>query len=120
MNQNQTLPNTLYTAAQVRELDRRAIQERIIPGYLLMNRAGEAVFTLLRERWPSAQRIGIVCGSGNNAGDGYVIARLAQQSGLQPLILTLKDPTQLSDDALTAFQDARACGVSIQAYGDDD
>ena len=73
-----SLPSVLYTAAQVRELDRRAIQEFDIPGYTLMCRAGEVVFALLQERWPTAQHLVVVCGSGNNAGDGYVIARLAR------------------------------------------
>jgi len=73
-----TLPVELYRAAQVRELDRIAIEERGIPGYTLMNRAGEAAFHLLRQRWPKAWRIEIVCGGGNNGGDGYVVARLAR------------------------------------------
>ena len=48
------LPVELYRAVQVRELDRIAIEERGIPGYTLMNRAGAAAFTLLRQRWPDS------------------------------------------------------------------
>lgn len=51
------LPFALYRAAQVRELDRIAIEDRGIPGYTLMSRAGEAAFHLLRQRWPNAQSI---------------------------------------------------------------
>ena len=50
------LPVELYRAAQVRELDRIAIEERGIPGYTLMSRAGEAAFKLLRQCWPGAHR----------------------------------------------------------------
>ncbi len=110
------LPVELYRAAQVRELDRIAIQERGIPGYTLMSRAGAAAFNLLRERWPGARRIGVVCGGGNNAGDGYVVARLARQAGLEARILTLVDPAQLGGDAQTAWQDARAAEAPIAPF----
>lgn len=75
------LPVELYRAAQVRELDRIAIAERGIPGYTLMSRAGEAACQLLGQRWSKARRIVVVCGGGNNGGDGYVVARLARQAG---------------------------------------
>ncbi len=110
------LPVELYRAAQVRELDRIAIQERGIPGYTLMSRAGAAAFNLLRARWPEVRRILVVCGGGNNAGDGYVAARLARQAGLEARILTLVDPAQLGGDAQTAWQDARAAEVPIAPF----
>lgn len=116
MNNQHLLPHTLYTAAQVRELDRRAIEERCIPGYTLMCRAGEAVFSLLCERWPTARSVGIVCGSGNNGGDGYVIAGLARKAGLQVFVLALSDPEQLKGDALTAYRDARDADVNVQEF----
>ena len=113
------LPTALYRTVQVRELDRIAIQERGIPGYTLMSRAGTAAFAVLQERWPQAQRISVVCGGGNNGGDGYVVARLARQAGLDAQVLALSDPDQLEGDALTACQDARAAGVPIQAFAAD-
>ena len=106
------LPFALYRAAQVRELDRIAIQERGIPGYTLMNRAGDAAFQRLRLRWPNARRIAVICGGGNNGGDGYVVARLARQAGLEVQVLTLADPQTLRGDAQTAWQDAGAAEVS--------
>ena len=72
----------LYSAAQVRELDRRAIEEAGIAGYALMQRAAAAAFEALRLQWPRAQRIAVLCGSGNNGGDGYEIACIAQRAGL--------------------------------------
>ncbi|MEE4377016.1 MAG: NAD(P)H-hydrate dehydratase [Candidatus Competibacteraceae bacterium] len=112
----QNLPVALYRAAQVRELDRLAIEERGIPGYTLMSLAGEAAFAALRRHWPNAQHIAVVCGGGNNAGDGYIVAKRALQAGLNVVALTLSDPDNLRGDALTAYQDARAAGVAIQAF----
>lgn len=110
------LPVELYRAAQVRELDRIAIEDRGIPGITLMNRAGEAAFNWLRERWPHARRIVVVCGGGNNGGDGYVVARLARKAGLDVLALTLTDPGNLRGDAQTAWQDAQAADVPTTVF----
>ncbi len=110
------LPFELYRAAQVRELDRIAIEERGVAGYTLMSRAGEAAFNLLRQRWPKARRIILVCGGGNNAGDGYVVARLARQAGFDARVLTVADPANLRGDAQTAFRDAQAAEVSITPF----
>jgi hydroxyethylthiazole kinase-like uncharacterized protein yjeF len=53
-------------------------------GYTLMKRAGEAALRALRSRWPKALEIAVVAGGGNNAGDGYVLARFAQAPGCRP------------------------------------
>ncbi len=116
METNQVLPAELYRAAQVRELDRLAIEERGIPGYTLMSRAGQACFSALREIWPEAERVVVVCGAGNNAGDGYVVARLAKQAGLESHALWLRDPRELRGDAWRAAQDAAAAEVPIQPF----
>ncbi len=110
------LPFRLYRAAQVRELDRIAIEERGIPGYTLMSRAGAVAFDLLRQRWPDVRRIVVVCGGGNNAGDGYVVARLARQAGLAVRVLTLAKPDDLRGDALTAWRDAVDAEVPIAPF----
>ena len=78
-----SLPVAVHTAAQVRALDRHAIDDLQIPSYTLMTRAGEAALGALRSCWPSAQRIAVVCGPGNNGGDGYVLARLARAQRLE-------------------------------------
>ena len=72
----------LYTAEQSRMIDRYAIEQLGIPGYTLMQRAGKAAYDYLRRCWPLARQLCIVCGSGNNGGDGLVVARLARQTGL--------------------------------------
>ena len=66
-----------------------------IPSYTLMTHAGEAAFTAVRSCWPSAQRIAVVCGPGNNGGDGYVLARVARERRLHVDAMSLADPAQL-------------------------
>lgn len=101
----QKLPTKLYRAAQVRELDRIVMTEHGIPGIELMSRAGNAVFRHLRIKWPNAKAISVFCGSGNNAGDGYIIAGLALGVGLKVTVYALADPGDLKGNALIAYQD---------------
>lgn len=103
------LPYALYRAEQVRALDRTAIEQFGIPGLTLMKRAGAAAFALLRERWPAASDITVICGIGNNGGDGYVVAHLVLTQGIKVRVLQLGDPQRLSGDALicaTTYRDA--------------
>lgn len=100
----QTLPNKLYLAEQVREMDRIAIEDHSIPGIDLMRRAGAVVFELIQKHYALMDAI-IFCGAGNNAGDGYVIAKLAIQSGLKVKVYYLSDPNNLTGNAYTAYQD---------------
>jgi NAD(P)H-hydrate epimerase len=93
------LPYALYRAAQVREFDRIAIQEFGIPGETLMERAGAAAFTRLRERWPRVRDLTVLVGQGNNGGDGLVVARLAHQAGLTVRVLQVGDGARLAGDA---------------------
>lgn len=99
------LPNffSLWKSAQVRAIDAFAIDTLRISGYELMNRAAVASLTELRRRWPAARRILVVCGSGNNAGDGYVLARLAVAAGLDVWVGAVSDPAALLGDAARAF-----------------
>src|SRR2546430_15410237 len=101
------LPIALYSTAQVRALDAHAIEVLGIPGYTLMKRAGEAALRYLRTRWPTAHRIVIVCGGGNNGGAGYVLARLSQTARLTGTVLAAIAPEQLPRDARHAFGDLR-------------
>ncbi len=98
------LPAELYTAAQVRELDRIAIEERGIPSISLMERAGAGAFDTLTSRYPRASKLAVICGGGNNAGDGYVLARLAKQAGLDVSVTALVQPGRLRGDASACAQ----------------
>jgi ADP-dependent NAD(P)H-hydrate dehydratase / NAD(P)H-hydrate epimerase len=103
-------PTAIYSAAQVRALDAFEIEKRRVPGFALMTRAAQAAIDLLRARWPQARRVAVVCGSGNNGGDGYVLARLAQEGGLETLVLAATPPDKLSGDARRAQEEWIAAG----------
>ncbi len=102
----------LYTAAQVRELDQAAIRTLGIAGYTLMQSAAGAAFRLLRARWPQARHIVVLCGAGNNGGDGYVLARLAREAGFSAEVIALAEPSG-QGDAARACADWRASGSTI-------
>lgn len=106
----QSLPANIYSVAAVRELDRTTIEDHGVPGYTLMARAGEAAIREAIEYFPRAKRWQIVCGAGNNGGDGYVVARLAAQQGIVVSVLALIDPGKLTGDAATAWGDFAAGG----------
>jgi NAD(P)H-hydrate epimerase len=102
--------SALYTAAQVRDFDRVAIHELGIPGYELMTRAGRSTLAALRSLWPATRSVTVLCGPGNNGGDGYVIAREARANCLDVTTVALGDPAQLAGDARRAYQDFVAAG----------
>jgi ADP-dependent NAD(P)H-hydrate dehydratase / NAD(P)H-hydrate epimerase len=110
------LPQSLYTAEGVRRLDRAAIEGCGIAGMTLMERAGAAAFAVLREHWPAARRLAVVCGAGNNAGDGYVVARLAHAAGLAVTVLECAERGRLKGDARTAAEAAMAAGTVPQGF----
>jgi ADP-dependent NAD(P)H-hydrate dehydratase / NAD(P)H-hydrate epimerase len=96
------LPDRLYSADAVRELERRACAHRGITPGELMERAGAAALAALSRRWPAARSVAVVCGAGNNGGDGYVLARLAREQGLDVTVHAIASPTNPSGDAAAA------------------
>lgn len=112
----QSLPANIYSVASVREIDRIAIEENGIPGYTLMKRAGAAAVRAARARFPEATRWQVICGAGNNGGDGYVVARLAAHDGIVVSVLTLVDPDSLTGDAATAYADFAAGGGVVMPW----
>ncbi len=114
----QLLPEKLYTAEQVRQLDSIAINAFGIPGFELMNRAAKATFDTICMKWSNLSAMQVFCGAGNNAGDGYLVAALAQQKNIDVSVITLKDPEQLTGDALQAWQHCCAAGVPIASFDD--
>ncbi len=115
----QALPGALYTAEQVRELDRRAIEDRGVPGYELMTRAGHAALDALRRLWPAARSLAVLCGPGNNGGDGFVVARVAKAQGMRALVATSGEPGRLRGDARRAYEDFVAAGGRCQPWSTD-
>ena len=113
------LPATLYTAAQCRALDRTAIQYFGIPGFKLMQRAGHAAFVVLLETWPDIDSLTLMCGGGNNGGDGFVMAVLAHQKGLDVQVVCVGDPgfeQRLTGEALQAWEWMSDIGIDTELY----
>ncbi len=109
----------VYRPEDVRELDRIAIEEQGIPGYELMQRAAQATCTAIIGRYPAARRWLVLCGAGNNAGDGYVIGRLGRVRGISVQLVALTEPAQLSGDAAQAAQHFAAAGGAAVAWQND-
>lgn len=108
--------NALYSAAQIRQAEQVAIAEYAIAGLQLMRRAGQATFDELVARWPTTRRIAVCCGGGNNGGDGYVVARLALQAGMQVKLMAIGDAAALQNDALISHREFVALGGKVDDF----
>ena len=106
----------LYTAEQVRRLDECAIQGHGIPGIDLMERAGRSTFDAARAMFPGVHKLQVYCGSGNNGGDGYIVARLAREAGLEAAVCALRKPDGLKGDAATAARLWQESGGEVQLW----
>jgi hydroxyethylthiazole kinase-like uncharacterized protein yjeF len=101
------LDTQLVTPDEMSAIDRDAAQSGI-DSYGLMERAGQAVAAAALRRYPGAERFVVLCGPGNNGGDGYVAARCLVEAGAFVVVHALAEPARLHGDAATAF--ARYCG----------
>ena len=113
------LPEALYTAAECRDIDRRVIEGGTVSGYELMTQAGQFAFDVLTEKFPDTKSLIIICGRGNNGGDGYVLAGLAKHAGLAVKVFALGGPT--TDDAASAmeFAQQQECNIINCSGGSD-
>lgn len=103
----------LYRCEQIRACERLAVNNCKISEHELMLRAGTTAFESLLTLFPHAHRIAVFCGAGNNAGDGYVLARLAQQHGMKVKIYQLKAPEDLPSAAAQAAMQAAADDIPL-------
>ena len=103
----------LYTAAACAELDRQVIAAGT-PGYELMQRAARSAWLLLQQRWPQARRISVVCGGGNNGGDGLLVALYAAQAGVAVRLWLSGDPADYRNEAAEAWAEVAAYGLLPQ------
>lgn len=110
------LPNVLYCTEQIKAVEQFVIQKNIISGFTLMEQAGQAVFEYVQHRYRMIKKIAIFCGSGNNAGDGYVVGTLALQAGLSVCVYSVSDTAVLKGDALTAYQQFVHAGGIVIAF----
>ncbi len=104
----------LYSAEQVKQGEVAAAKLAKISMYKLMERAGAAVFNRMLESHNSLRSMTVLCGGGNNGGDGYVIARLAKEQGVKVRLYHCGDRDKLTGDAKTAMQAWINAGGAIQ------
>jgi NAD(P)H-hydrate epimerase len=104
------------TRAQVREVDRRAIEDYGLPGVVLMENAGRSTVELLDNRGDVLLHVPmvIVCGKGNNAGDGFVIARHLENRGFQIEVLLATPSSSFTGDAASMFRVLQRAGTPIR------
>lgn len=112
------IPRQLYRAAQVRRIEADAFAGGA-SGAGLMLRAARAAQLLLQRRWPQARCVVVLCGGGNNGGDGLVLARLLREQGLGVQVLAAFVPGRLRGEAAQAWAQLQGSGVAVQDAGVD-
>src|SRR6185312_4432172 len=100
----------LYTAEQVRALDRAALAGEI-EGFDLMQSAAAATLAHLRRRWPDVRSICVVCGPGNNGGDGFLLAALTPEAGIRAEVIAVGESAQ--EDARQARTRCEQLGIPV-------
>jgi hydroxyethylthiazole kinase-like uncharacterized protein yjeF len=108
------IENHLYRCDEIRSIEKRAINDLAISEQELMHRAGQASFDLIHSCYPKTKHVNIFCGSGNNAGDGYVLAKLLKQSGIFVKIFANQAIDKLPPTAKQAALDAQTAHVIFE------
>ena len=115
----------ILTRKQVREVDRCAIEEYGMSGLVLMENAGRGTTDVLCSQWVGqgnannailSPLVAIVCGKGNNGGDGFVVARHFDLRGNRVKVLLLADPSELSADAAANYSILEKSGIPIEIF----
>jgi NAD(P)H-hydrate epimerase len=113
-----SLSDALFSADSVRLIDQYVIGQQGVDGFDLMQSAARAAFRRLVVRWPGVEPLLVLCGAGNNGGDGYLIAANAVRHGLAVRCIAVAPTEKLGGDARQAWQKAVADGVEVQALAD--
>jgi NAD(P)H-hydrate epimerase len=95
----------IVSVAEMREIDRSTSVRFGVPSLTLMENAGSAVARFVLSDYPQAERVGVICGKGNNGGDGFVAARKLLEAGRAVRVLLLCDPKELRGDAAHMFHE---------------
>lgn len=93
----------IVTAAEMREIDRATNERFGVPSLTLMENAGAAVAAFVLSQYPAAESVGVICGKGNNGGDGFVAARKLREAGQEVRVLLLAERSELRGDAAEMF-----------------
>ena len=110
-----SIPHSIWHADDIRRMEREAADSLGLTLYELMQRAGEAAFQVTREAYPNAQHWLVLCGHGNNGGDGYVVARLAKAQGFNVTLLAYESDKPLPEEAQQAHDAWLNAGGVIHA-----
>lgn len=108
----------VYQTQQIREFERIAQERFNISGQVMMMRAGKAACDFLLRRWPQAQRIAVFCGSGNNGGDGYVVAHLAHERGLKVIIWQVGSLEKMTAEAQNAMNTCLQATIPMHRFNE--
>lgn len=111
-----SLPCALYTADQVRILDRWVMDSTGLSSLQLMDRAAESALNVLLENWPGTHRLCVLVGTGNNAGDGYLLAHHAAARKIAVRVFEAGDQRKLGPEPSAARQQALSAGVSCEPF----
>lgn len=109
------LPQHAYLAQQVQAYEAQAAEKKGLSLWQLMQRAGEALFSLFEVEFVEGNRILILAGKGNNAGDAFLLAAHLQQTGRQVVVYSVFPTNLLQGDALKAYQHAKSCDIEFSA-----
>ena len=106
----------IVSAAEMREIDRVTSERFGVPSLTLMENAGTVVADFVVSQYPSAKRVGIICGKGNNGGDGFVAARKLHQAGKDVRVLLLAERSELRGDAAEMFTKLPFAPVTVSTH----
>jgi hydroxyethylthiazole kinase-like uncharacterized protein yjeF len=111
----------ILTADQMREADRRTIEDIGIPSLVLMENAGRQVVAAMESFFQdlSDQRVAVICGKGNNGGDGFVVARTLQQRGIDVAVFVVGSVADIKGDARTNIEILGRLGITVVEVADE-
>ena len=115
------MPMRILTAAQMREADRYTIDEIGIPSLVLMENAGRQVVAAIESTYESKLdgRVAVLCGRGNNGGDGFVVARTLLQHGIETSVFVIGALAEVRGDARTNLDILGRLGVTVVEIADE-
>ena len=109
----------VLTARQMREADRRTIEELGVPSLVLMENAGREAASAVERAFPDlvGRRVAVLCGRGNNGGDGFVVARLLHQRGVHVSVFLVGRASDVKGDALANLERVQALDLPVAEIG---
>ena len=108
----------IVSAAEMRDIDRVTSERFGVPSLTLMENAGTAVAEFVASKYPDAKEITLICGKGNNGGDGFVAARRLREMGKEVRVVLLASPADLRGDAAEMFKKMQVAPLVLKSHDD--